>query len=56
MNFLSGRGGRVEARLVKNETTTKVEKSFKAFSFSTGTVEPHNITIVESQNNIGLEV
>ena len=43
-------------RFVKNKTTTIVEKSFKAFSFSIGTAGPHNIAIVKGWNKIGLEV
>ena len=54
IKFLSSRGGRVKVRLVKNKTTTMVEKSFKTFSFSIGTVGPDNITIVKGRK--GLEV
>ena len=54
IKFLSGRGGRVKGRLVKNKTTTIVEKSFKTLNFSIGTVRPDNLTIVKGRK--GLEV
>ena len=41
---------------MKDKTTTIIEKSIKTFSFRSGTVGPHNITIVKGWNDIGLEV
>ena len=43
-------------RLVKNKTSTIIENSTETLSFSSGTVEPHNITTVKCRNDIGLEV
>ena len=46
----------LKVRLVKNKMTIIVEKSFKAFSISIGTVGLHNIATVKGWNSIGLEV